>query len=236
MKKWTVLYLIIISVVIGVSVSRHDDNWEERALIVSGQVVGAEQRRGSKGSTTYAEVISFELDGETYRFTRDMSSSSYPKMGRARQVIVNPANPRQARVQLAAVWESLFPSVVKNNPTMGFLWLMGGVFFGVGWFWILANYEFFRRAILVKGTVTSFSTRNGRKGRTSYIEEVTFEFDGQQHTVSAIMGKSWEPKIGTVREVGVIPEQMRFRVREGQWFPGIFLVIGLVLLVVSILV
>ena len=112
----------------------------------------------------------------------------------------------------------------------------GGRFFAVGWFWILANYEFFRRAILVKGTVTSFSTRRGRKGGTSYIEEVTFEFDGQQHTVSGIIGKSWKPKIGAVREVGVIPEQMRFRLREGQWFPSMFLVIGLVLLVISILV
>lgn len=236
MKKWIVLYIAIISVVIGVSVSRHNDNWEKTAVVVPGTVVGAESRRGSKGRTTYAEVISFELNGATHQFARGMSSSGYPKMGRVRQVIVNPANPKRARVQLAAVWEFLFPSTVKNNPTMGFLWLMGGVFFAVGWFWILANYEFFRRAILVKGTVTSFSTRRGRKGGTSYIEEVTFEFDGQQHTVSGIIGKSWKPKIGAVREVGVIPEQMRFRLREGQWFPSMFLVIGLVLLVISILV
>ena len=96
------------------------------------------------------------------------------------------------------------------------------------------NYEFFKRAIVVPGRVTSFTTRRGGKGRTSYVEEVTFEFAGEQHTVSGLIGKSWKPKIGTVREVGVDLQHIdKSRVREGKWFFGMFLLIGLVLLAVS---
>ena len=235
MKKWIVLYLIIVAVVIGVGVYRHADNWEKTAVVVSGKVVDAEVHHSDDG-TTYAEIVSFEFQGTTHQLIRSLSSRR-PKIGVVREVIVNPANPKQARVQLATVWEFLFPSIVKNNPTMGLLWLMGGVFFGVGWFFLLSNYEFFRRAIIVQGKVASFHTQTNTKDGTSYIEDVSFEFDGQQHTVSGMIGRSWKPKIGTVREVGVDPQHIdKSRVREGKWFFGIFLVVGLVMLVVSILV
>ena len=230
-----VWYFLIVSVLIGVSVTRHADNWEETALLVPGTVVGAEQRRGSKGGTTYAEVISFELDGVTHKFTRGSSSSGYPRIGRQRTVIVNPANPAQARVQLAPMWESLLPQVIKNNPGLGILWGVGSIFFGVGWFCFWRNHEFFRRAIIVPGTVTSFTSKRGHKGGTVYYEEVSFAFAGEQHTVSGTIGKSWKPKIGAAREVGINPDQMdEFRLREGQWFPGLFLVVGLVVLGMSL--
>ena len=118
---------------------------------------------------------------------------------------------------------------------MGFLGLGGLLFFAIGWFWIGNNYEFFRRAIIVPGRVTSFSTRRSGKGGTSYIEEVTFDFAGEQHTVSGRMGKSWKPKIGAARKVGIDPDQMdNFRLKESMWMPGLFLVLGLVLLGIAI--
>ena len=234
MKKWTILYFIILAVVFGVGIYRHADNWEKTAVIVPGTVVDAKVHRSSDGETTYAEVVSFEFNGEKHQLTRGFSSSGRPKIGRTREVIVNPSNPEHSRVKLAAIWEFLFPSTIKNHPNMGFMWMMGAVFFGVGWFFLTNNYEFFRRAIIVKGTVTSFSTRRGSKGGTSYVEEITFEFDGQQHTVSGMIGRSWKPKIGTVREVGVDPRDInKFRVRGGKWFFGIFLAIGVLLLLVS---
>ncbi len=88
MKKWIVGYVIIIALFGGIGLQRHADDWEDAAVIVSGQIVGAKPHRSSKGGTTYAEVISFEFDGETYQFTRSFSSSGYPKIGRLREVIV----------------------------------------------------------------------------------------------------------------------------------------------------
>ena len=116
------------------------------------------------------------------------------------------------------------------------MWLMGCAFFGLGWFLFLYHYEFFRRAIIVPGRVTSYEERRGAKGGTTYVEVVSYELDGQTCTVSGTVGLPIKPKMGTPREVGIDPQNLqRVRVRSGRWFGVVFMVAGLALWVLIVL-
>lgn len=232
MKKWIYVYLFIVFAVLTWGICLHKVRMPVHEIIVPGTVVDYEvrQSRNSKGrrSTTYAEVISFELNGGTHRFARGMSASWKPKIGRVRNVAVDPAHPANARVRMWTWVETLMPYTLKQYPVILFFWVMGCAFFGVGWFLSLSYYEFFRRAILVRGQVTSYRERRGGKGGTSYYEVVSFDFDGQTRTVEGNVGGPFKPKMGTVREVGVDPQNIqKARVRSGVWFGIIFALVGL---------
>ena len=230
MKKWIFFYVLIIFTVLGIGISIHQNKVTANEVIVSGTVVDAARRSTSKGGTTYAEVISFELNGQTHRFARGFASSRYPKMGRVREVAVNPDNPQQARVRMWPWLEKLMPLTLKQYPVIIFMWLMGCAFFGLGWFLFLYHYEFFRRAIIVPGRVTSYEERRGAKGGTTYVEVISYEVDGQTCTVSGTVGMPFKPKMGTPREVGIDPQNLQHvRVRSGGWFGVVFMVAGLVL-------
>ena len=106
MKKWIQVYLLIAFAVLGIAVCIHTDKAQTQTsgteIIVPGTVVDYEVRSPSDedDSTTYAEVISFELNGQTHRFTRGTSFGWKPKIGRVREIVVDPARPSSARVRM----------------------------------------------------------------------------------------------------------------------------------------
>lgn len=233
MKKWIQVYLLIAFAVLGIAVCLHNEKTSvaknAAEVIVPGTVVNYEVRH-SKNGATYAEVISFHLDGTEHRFTRSTSFGWKPKIGRVRQIVVNPARPSSARVRMASWLEKTVPQAIKQYPQMLVLWFMGCAFFGVGWFSYMYHYEFFRRAIRLKGTVTDYTTQTSSKGGTTYVEIVSFNFDDQPRTVKGNVGMPFKPKMGTMREVGVDPKNpQKARVQGGTWMYLIFAGIGLLL-------
>jgi hypothetical protein len=80
---------------------------------VSGQVVDTVTRQGSD-STTYAAVVRYSVNGQTYRTTNSISSSSVPTVGATKEVAYNPAQPGQAKIVEGARetwWLWLFPVI-----------------------------------------------------------------------------------------------------------------------------
>ncbi len=236
MKKWIQVYLLIAFAVLGIAVCIHTDKAQTQTsgteIIVPGTVVDYEVRSPSDedDSTTYAEVISFELNGQTHRFTRGTSFGWKPKIGRVREIVVDPARPSSARVRMWTWVEKVCPQAIKQRPEILFLWFMGLAFFGVGFLGYMYHYEFFRRAIRLQGHVTSYETRRGSKGGTSYVEVISFDFDGQTRTVTSNVGMPFKPKMGTLREIGVDPQNpQRARAQGGVWFYLLFATIGLLM-------
>ncbi len=236
MKKWIYVYIVLAFSVLGIAIHIHSGEGKlpAKTVVVPGTVVdyAVKHSRSSKGgtSTTYAEIISFELNGTVHRFTRSISTGWKPKIGRMRQVVVDPAHPQQARVQAWKWVEIVFPRAVKQYPQLLVLWLMGCAFFGVGFLGFMYFYEFFRQAIVVPGHVTSYETRRGSKGGTSYVEVVSYEFDGQTHTVTGTVGMPFKPNMGTLRQIGIDPKNIqKARVRNGTWFWLIFAGVGMLL-------
>ena len=235
MKKWIYVYVVIIFTVLGVGIYIHSDKVSPaQETVVSGTVVDyeARQSRDSRGrtSTSYAEIISFELNGTTHRFTRGTSFGWKPKIGRVRKLVVDPARPHHARVQASSWLEKLVPSTLKQYPVIIMLWIMGSAFFAFGWFQVLYDYEFFRRAIRIPGKVTDYDTQVGSKGNVTYVEVVSYDFDGQTRTIKSNVGMPFKPKMGTMREVGVNPDDIqKARVNSGRWFGVIFALAGLLL-------
>ena len=236
MKKWICVYLMLAFSVLGIGIYIRggDEQIPANEVIVPGMVVNYEAKhsRSSKGgtSTTYAEVISFDLNGTTHRFTRSTSFGWKPKIGRVRQIVVNPARPSSARVRMWTWVEKLCPQAIKQYPVIIVLWIMGLAFFGVGFLGYMYQYEFFRRAIRLQGKVTSYETRRSSKGGTSYVEVISFDFDGQTRTVTSNVGMPFKPKMGTLREIGVDPQNPQCaRAQGGGWFYLIFAGAGILL-------
>ncbi|MBR4592660.1 MAG: hypothetical protein IKO35_05575 [Elusimicrobiaceae bacterium] len=89
---------------------------------------------------------------------------------------------------------------------MFFAGMVALFFFYVGPWMLLRNYLFFRRAILVTGTVTSYKVVT--KGSCP-VEVITFYFDGQAHQIESILASDIKSKIGQLRKVGVDPQDVR---------------------------
>ena len=78
----------------GIQSTKVDPSWTR----VQGTVIDAEERRSSKGGTTYAAVVEYTEGEETNNVTSSFSSSFYPDVGETREVSYNPAQPGQAKV------------------------------------------------------------------------------------------------------------------------------------------
>lgn len=78
--------------------------------ITTGEVVGS-SRRTSDGSTSYAAIVRYQVDGQTYQTKSSLSSSSVPTNGDEREVAYNPSQPNQAKVieSIALLW--IFPII-----------------------------------------------------------------------------------------------------------------------------
>lgn len=130
-----------------------------------------------------------------------------------------------------------------------------GLFFGsIGvLFW--RSHRFFKRAIIVRGVVTGWSTRqeehwqqfraqaslmekklpeqcpkNLGAGKPLYAPVVAFEFDGQSRQVTGTMWTSSKPKIGSVMKVGVDPQNIQDArvLQKSEWLlGGLFLLVGI---------
>ncbi|MCP3974089.1 MAG: DUF3592 domain-containing protein [bacterium] len=114
----------------------------------SGIVVDVDASRDSDGDTTYRPVIEFlATDGETYRFTGRLGTSSYPDPGSRIDVLYDPADPRGAT-------EKTFPN----------LWLFPIIFGAIGIISLL--FLLFSRAkgISFGSTGTSSSPRGAAPG------------------------------------------------------------------------
>lgn len=80
---------------------------------------------------------------------------------------------------------------------------------GFGYYLLRRHYKFFKNAIRVPGTITSYtssvSTDSHGHRSTTYTPIVSFEFDGKQRTVSHPISGPSKPEIGTPVQVGVNP-------------------------------
>ena len=231
MKKWICVYVIVAFSVLGIGiyVRSNDEQIPANEVMIPGTVVGYESHR-KEGDTTYSEVISFNLNGTEHHFTRNLSVNWKPKIGRVRQIMVNPARPSAARVRMWPWLEKIVPQTIKQYPHIFLLWFMGLAFFGVGFLGYMYHYEFFRHAIRLQGYVTSYETRHTSKGGTSYVEVISFDFDGQTRTVTSNIGMPFKPKMGTLREIGVDPQNPQHaRAQGGSWFFLLFGFVGMLL-------
>ncbi|MBC7546320.1 DUF3592 domain-containing protein [Candidatus Saccharibacteria bacterium] len=100
------LMLIVGAVFTGVGFfilksTKIDPSW----VSIPGTVVASSSSVGS-GSTTYAAVVSYQVNGQTYKVTSSSSSSSYPTIGENRNIAYNPVHPDQSKVVQTAgtVW------------------------------------------------------------------------------------------------------------------------------------
>ena len=225
MKKWIVIYFMLAFLVLYLAtVFYQSDTPAKDMVIVPGTVVDI-STHFSKGRRMYQEIISFEFDQKEYRFKRSVSSSIRPKLGRTRQLIVDPADPNNAHVRTWEWLEKITPQPLRHNPSIMYLWLIGCAFFAAGWFLSVGYYEFFRHAILVPGEVTSF-VRDGRQ----YGASVSYSIDNQIKTVTSKFRSNKKPKIGTKCQVGIDPNNMQLvRIKEGLWFFVLFAGVGLLL-------
>lgn len=236
MTKWIVGYLLIAFTALGTATYTHWEGEPVHEFIVSGQVEGY-KKSGSGRHRSYYEVIAFEFEGKKHSFTSPFPVAVSPRLGKARQVAVNSAHPDQVRIVLWEPLERTLPYSLKQNTDVLLFWLFGCVIFGIGWFSYARYYEFFRRAIIIPGKVTSYDTRRRSKGRTYYLEIVSYTFDEISSTVTDTVSRYEEPKMGTVREVGVDPQNFRrARVRSNdhsRWVAALF---GLGLWVIAIFI
>ncbi|MBR4355328.1 MAG: hypothetical protein IKP96_01970 [Elusimicrobiaceae bacterium] len=96
------------------------------------------------------------------------------------------------------------------------VWLGGCLFFGFGWFFYFYEYEFFRRAIIVPGTIDAYY---GKRKFSSYSVLVSFSLNDTMQTVRSGVLSFLPPSIGSICEVGVDPANIsRIRIRSGKWF------------------
>lgn len=106
-------------------------------------------------------------------------------------------------------------------------WFGGVIFFGLGWFWYLNDYEFFRRAIIVPGSIDG--CYRGQNGEHFVI--VSFNFDDKTQTVRLKNISLWERAVGTRCEVGINPNNIQdVRIRSNKWFCIVWAVLGFLVL------
>ena len=107
----TLLYLFIFGVMFtggglfALQSNKVDPSWTK----TTGQIVDTSSRTRDD-STTYSPVITYEVQGQSYRVLSNSGSSSYPTIGAEREVAYNPARPDQSKV-------------VETASTQGFLYL-----------------------------------------------------------------------------------------------------------------
>jgi len=222
MKKWIFVYFILAFSVLYFATFAGRQNAPALYVFVPGKVVDTSTHH-SGGKTVYSEIISYEFNQKEYRFTRGLSSTIRPRIGRTRQLIVDPQNPSDARVRTWIWLEKITPQPLRHNPMIMYMWLIGCAFFAMGWFCSMSYYEFFRRAIILPGEVTSYAEERGM-----YRAIASYFVDGKAETVVSNFKSSGKPTIGKKCKVGLNPDNMQIaRIQEGLWFFLIFAGIGL---------
>jgi hypothetical protein len=73
--------------------NRIPSGWEK----INGEIIEASTRQ-REGSTLYSPVVEYQIKGEAYRVSGNVSTSWMPKIGDTREVAYNPAMPSQARL------------------------------------------------------------------------------------------------------------------------------------------
>ncbi len=118
--------------------------------------------------------------------------------------------------------------------------LLGIVIFCAGFLWWRKHKKFFKDAILVPGTISSYTTyeSKGEHGPTTmYTPIISFEFDGQLRTVAHPISSSSKPEIGKTYQVGVNPyniEEARVYFKGERTAMWVLIAVGLALLLLGI--
>jgi uncharacterized protein DUF3592 len=109
-------------VLLGGHLRKQTESFLERAVPAAGVVVDMVANH-SGDTTTYAPVVVFEHDGQTYRF-KDSVGSNPPshRMGEAVRVLYDPARPGDARIDRGR-WNKVIPILVA---------ICGGLFCALG--------------------------------------------------------------------------------------------------------
>jgi uncharacterized membrane protein HdeD (DUF308 family) len=91
----------IIGVIVGivfmvVGSAMGPDDFADQAT-AQGQIVDMESSRNNEGQTMYTPIYAFEVDGQEYRFSPSMRSSSRPNIGQQVEIAYSASDPRNAR-------------------------------------------------------------------------------------------------------------------------------------------
>lgn len=99
MKLLVAIFLLVgIGLIVGGGFAAKDTiDLRNVADRVQGTVVGVEESHDSASGTTYAPVYEYVVDGETYRHSASVSSSSHPQMGKVETLLVHPDNPSKVK-------------------------------------------------------------------------------------------------------------------------------------------
>jgi len=97
-----IVFLIFFLVALGLGGAAYYTGQNTREFLadareVPGQIVAEEQSTDSEGDASYSPVYSYQVDGEQYRHTSSVSSSSHPNIGETVTILVDPADPTEAR-------------------------------------------------------------------------------------------------------------------------------------------
>jgi len=101
---------------LAVNVGKIDPSW----VRVSGEVVSSVTETGSHG-ITYAPVVRYSVNGQTYTVTSSVSNSFSPAIGSTEQVAYNPQDAASAKVVTSAALSAL----IWLFPGIGILILLG---------------------------------------------------------------------------------------------------------------
>lgn len=79
--------------ILSLNATKINPDWTK----VQGEIVSATSQVGD-GSTTYAPVIRYSVNGQAFKVGSSISTGSYPKIGERREVAYDPTNPANAKV------------------------------------------------------------------------------------------------------------------------------------------
>ena len=127
---WIAVFMVIIGVFIfsfGIYYTVTDraklKNYNEMTAVV----VGYEERRSHSDNhttITYAEVVEYTVNGETYKATNNASSTSPKGLGSSMKIAINPNDPSDCVFVNSQKWTYVFLLI------FGAAWTAGGIYLG----------------------------------------------------------------------------------------------------------
>lgn len=133
MKKW--LYPCALIIYTLFCIGRFMSQETTTEIVVPGKVFAVDTKThyGNRHyRVRYFEIISFDFNGQNYRFKRFPPSWFGSTIGSPRQVAIDPANPEHARALMHSMLEKYLPEKIKQHPDLCYSYLCG---YGCFVFW-----------------------------------------------------------------------------------------------------
>lgn len=234
------VFICFLLFILGFCVVSKEKKFFKHAIIVYGTVVDVADSGG-----IYAPVVEFEYNGEVRRINGSVSTQSMPVKGSKMEVGIDPNNPKEARLNQMGTNMLIGGLLMGLSSIAAFVYLGGNMlhgskisemaalivaalmavsFFFVGLCLFIKDIKFFKKAIMVQGTVVGVLPL-----RRTYCTVVEFEYNGQTRRVSSRESSSKMPIYGQKIMVGINPTNtldVRVKTTGLKLFPIIFMLVG----------